>query len=725
MDNDCSELVIDAIRFVRSSFSAIEDTPLQVYSSALAFSPRNSAVRKLFSSCIPAWLSLCPQVDDEWSACLSTLEGHNESVLCVAFSHDSKLLASGSWDGTIRLWETDTDHCKAVLQIGKRVHSLAFSHDSRILASASSHSIHLWDVQMGQCISEFENPGGEHIRSVFFSSDSKTLLSGSDDATIRLWDAQSGKCNMVLEDHGHRVERAIFSPDNRKILSASYDKTARLWDADSGKCLLVLEGHRERVNCVAFSRDTTTLATVSCDSTVRCWDANSGECRQTFRELKSEIRSVAFLSFSDKNLIFASSNGWVCLWDVDSGELVSDFPAHGDIIQALVVSPDSRLLASCSNDCTVQVWDTTALLHQGPRRGHDRKVTSLAFSHDLRLLASSSEDHTVGVWDTETGRQRPSLLGHCRAVELVSFSRDSTRLMSSARDVTSRLWDTRSGVCVEHLDKNGDMTSVLFSPNSTTMATTHYQDQDMVRLWDAATGQHIMPLPFGGCLWVSSMDYSCDSCLLAVGGGDGTVLIWNVAAGTCQQALEDHEDEVQALAFSPSVARAAVLASGSRDLTIRVWDAGTGHCHAVLSGHRSSITSLAFSSDARRLGSGSPDKEVRIWDTDTKSCLITMRASDFLIEMKFTPDDKGIVTRYGSYPLPSVTESTAGPVEVSCQETGISFRGESWLALDGKDWLWLPAQCRNGVKRLQGDKVAVGCQTGEVVLLGLRATGQI
>jgi WD40 repeat protein len=718
-----TDLVSEAIRFVRSSFSAIEHTPLQVYSSALAFVARCSLVKSLFSDCIPPWLSLCPKVSFRWDACLAVLEGHTGPVSCVAFSRNSKLLASGARDGTIRIWETATDDCKTVLYDGEinGVRSLDFSHDSKILAATSSSSILLWDVQTGQCTSRIEHSKLDYIRTIRFSLDSKMLLSGSDDGNVRLWDTRSGTCR-ILEGHQHRIESVRFSPDNKRVLSGSYDKTSRLWDTASGECLFVLEGHRARVNSVAFSRDANTLVTASCDSTIRCWDANTGSCQKVLYGQRSEITSVIFLGSLKNVLASASANGSMILWDVDLGGPLSAIKAHGDLIQTVACDSDERMVASCSDDGTIRIWAIAGLFSQLPLPGHSSPVTSLAFSRNWGVLASSSEDMTVRIWNARTGKPQASLQGHGQAVLWAAFSRDSTRLVTTARDGTSRIWDTLSWTCVEEITMSAGIDVVLFSPDLSTMASTHFEDTETVRLWDVATDQHKAALQCGGCHWISAMAYSCDSSLLAVGVGDDTILVWDAETESCLHVLEGHQEAVVTMAFSPSVARATLFASGSIDTTIRTWDASTGVCHAVLQGHTESITSLAFSSDSRRLASGSRDLTVRIWDTDATSCLAIMRTSSVAYEMSFSPDNRDIITSQGSYSLPSLDDSaTTSPVELSSREKGIGFSGDSWLTLDGKPWLWLPAQCRGGIKRVEGDRVAIGCRSGEVIILGIRS----
>ncbi|KAH7160534.1 hypothetical protein B0J13DRAFT_581448 [Dactylonectria estremocensis] len=107
-----SSFVSDAVRFVKMNFSVIDMTPLQIYSSALVFTPSTSIIRRSFEDPIPTWLSFWPHINEDWDACLSILEGHNNWVRSVVFSHDSKLVASASHDTTVRIWSVETGKCE-------------------------------------------------------------------------------------------------------------------------------------------------------------------------------------------------------------------------------------------------------------------------------------------------------------------------------------------------------------------------------------------------------------------------------------------------------------------------------------------------------------------------------------------------------------------------------------------------------------------------------------
>ncbi|KAK6389797.1 hypothetical protein LTR81_026987, partial [Elasticomyces elasticus] len=277
-----SELVQDALRFSMSHKQMIETHPLQVYISALLFSPQRSIIRRWFRHEIPTWISVKPAVDEDWSACLQTLEGHSSSVDSVVFSADSSRLASASGDKTVKIWDASSGQCLRTLEGHSYwVISVVFSADSSRLASASDDkTVKTWDASSGQCLRTLEGHSS-YVSSVVFSTDSSRLASASYDKTVKIWDASSGQCLRTLEGHSDSVTSVVFSADSSRLASASYDKTVKIWDASSGQCLRTLGGHSDRVSSVVFSADSSRLASVSWDMTVKIWDASSGQCLQT------------------------------------------------------------------------------------------------------------------------------------------------------------------------------------------------------------------------------------------------------------------------------------------------------------------------------------------------------------------------------------------------------------------------------------------------------------
>jgi WD40 repeat protein len=286
----------------------------------------------------------------------STLEAGKERCMSVAFSPDGRLLAVGSLDGTVGLWDVAAAREVRRFNAEGQVAGVAFSPDGRYLAAGGGQrgktgEIRLWDTHTGKEINAIRGRA-DLIVSVAFSPDGRTLAYGSRDGTLCLWDLAREQRRVDSVGAAITVFCTAYSPDGKFVATAGGDELVRegnkpgnlrLWDAATGKEVRAIQGHTNTVTSVAFSPDGRLVASGGFDKLVCLWDTATGQERLCIKGHTGIVRCVAF-SPDGKSLASGSFDGTVKVWDVHSGQERASLQGPGGVM-AVAFSPDGRLLA--------------------------------------------------------------------------------------------------------------------------------------------------------------------------------------------------------------------------------------------------------------------------------------------------------------------------------------------------------------------------------------------
>ncbi len=602
---------------------------------------------------------------------LRTLRGHTEPVHAVAFSPDGRLVASGGGDltkpGMIIIWDSATGLVvRSWAGHAECINSLAFSPDGKRLASAGGRfnqpgEVKIWDPATAQeqlALSGQSAP----VWSVAFSHDGQRLAAASTgvDAVGRwltgealLWDLSHHTQALHLRGFEAVVRSVAFSPDGRHLASASGGGTVKVWSASSGQEILTLREPMSDVSSVTFSPDGRQLAVGARDGVTRVWDASLWKTEPitpqkpilTLRS-SSAVLSLAY-SPDGRQLAAGFEDHDVRIWETATGRVVLPLRGHFGAVRALAFSPDGWQLASASADRTVKIWDATADRRTIPF--YDRQIgaagiSSIAFSPDGRWLASASSDLAVRIWDTTTALVAQTLRGHTDDIASVAFSADGQWLASGGADRTVKIWNVATGKRLRDFQGfNSPISRLAFAPSGRWLACASHRGTTAgsVQVWDLATTDVVKtlsePTSPADHRGFAAVAFSPDGRWLAAGCDDGTIPIWDMAAGRLTRTLRGHTAAVRDIAFAPDAPR---LASASNDQTVKLWDVTTGGEIVSLPGHSSATESVAFTSDGRRLASGASDYTVKLWDVRTAQEVFSLHVPWAGVKVAFAPDGR-------------------------------------------------------------------------------------
>ena len=536
-----------------------------------------------------------------------------ERISSMALSPDGTKIASGTWDGTIRLWEVATGMNTVTIPEGHpgAVQWLAFQDDDKLLA-AGWQQFSSWDVATGTNIAATPLGGGTRAA---FSPDGTILAAQGREGTIELWDVATATSTATLEGHQDEIESLAFSPDGSTLASGSRDHTIKLWDVVTGDNVATPEGHDSWVFSVVFSPDGRTLASGGADGSVKLWDVATAANTATFEAHAHWVQSVAF-SPDGGTVASAGLDGKVMLWDTESGSAAAFATGHRGWVRSVALSPDGTTLATAFFE-EIELWNLKTGTRTATFVGDG--VSSVAYSPDGTTLAAGDRE-SIMLWNVATGINETAIesRGHRTWVNVVAFSPDGTRIASGHGNGRVRLWDTATGANLLTLDAHADrVMTVAFSPDGQILASGegHYATDPLVRLWDVATGDNVTTLELPAAQ-ILAVTFSPDGTPIASGNVSGGIGLWNVATASRIATLSNGLLSSGSVAAS-SPDRRLLLTGGSTRLntvSVDLWDIGTQENTASLWGHTGEMSAVAFSIERPIFASGSADGTVLVWD---------------------------------------------------------------------------------------------------------------
>jgi WD40 repeat protein/serine/threonine protein kinase len=539
--------------------------------------------------------------DVESGECLHIFEGHQDAINALAMSPDGSFFISGSRDKILKVWDLQSRQCIQTLK-GHHymVSDVVITPDGKFALSSSNsgkigagayhnHFIRLWDLGKGICLRSFKGHPVE-INALALSPEGENLISAGDEKEIRFW-ALSAAFNRIQAPFSVvlpiSAERALQQEQaftekiraaQKTFQSKNYHKARELvvqlqkspgYERDQEVIDLWVQLYRhcphgalingyidkeipsqqQGVNDFAFNSDGTQALTAGNDATVRLWNMTTGECLRVLKGFKRRVISVAFSP--DDHWALAggdNQNAFIRLWDLSTENTHSptyrigrSIGMHQGVVKSVAFSPDSRLVASGSDDKRIHLIDTATGYVLRYIRGHQMGVTSIAFSPDGSQLLSASgclhskmakdpPDYTLKLWDVASGECLRTFEGHRTFINRALFAPNGKAILSASADRTFRIWDVKSGECIRTIecDPPAPFDSIDISPDGRHVASSNHSLNKvlLLNIWDLKTGECVRQ--FESHPNIRKVVFSPDGCHLLTQGQGSTFRIWTL-----------------------------------------------------------------------------------------------------------------------------------------------------------------------------------------------------
>ncbi|GAA6059482.1 hypothetical protein JCM10212_002225 [Sporobolomyces blumeae] len=574
---------------------------------------------------------------------------HDAPIITCAADPTGTLFATGSADGTVKVWDAARGHCTHVFKghggvISAITFDIASAGDggkqgrARLISGADDCKIRVWDLRSRECLHVLDGHNSV-VRGLDATKDGKTLVSGGRDKVVNVWDLERGVLRRTmpvfetletvglveLEESGESKKGKEKEGNRRRVIYTGGDKgVIRLWDLLTGEQVKTKTGESaggkvHEILDVINTPSTSSLTAIYVDQNIVTRSLPHLAVTRQVIGFNDEVIDSCFLApfaststddsvpASESHLAVATNSDLIRVYDLERFN-TSLLEGHEDVVLCLARSSDGQILVSGSKDKTARVWrarpDSAASSADGQpvwqcvgkAEGHVESIGAVAVSKkDRSFLVTASQDRTAKIWDLA------SVVGS-----------DSSDLAPLRAMSTTKIHDK-------------DINTLDIAPNDKLLVSGS-QDRT-AKLFSITYTQRSKSTPASAQLsllgtfkghkrGVWSVKFSpVDQCI-ATASGDRTIKLWSLADFTCVKTFEGHSNTVLRVDF---MTRGMQIASAASDGLVKVWNVKDEECVATLDNHEEKIWALTVSKDEKYVVSGGADSTINVWEDVTET----------------------------------------------------------------------------------------------------------
>lgn len=614
----------------------------------------------------------------------SVFKGHTDAVYTIAQSPDGKLVFTGGFDRTVRVWDAAT--AKQIRSYGgttghqSLVLSIASSPNGEMIASGGSdNSLFLWSVPLRNAIREFSQVSP--VVSHALSTDGKLLAAISEDGTIRAWQSIDGKLlkeipptkskGVKIQFSGNNQQvvaayedgfirwfnltdgkqlgvvsasnskiNGLFSSGSNQVFSTDDDKQIKLWQTPSGTGKLIAS-HNDAVTHFRLSSDYGTVVSIGNDRLAKAININSGS---TGKETALPSAITASALFPNGSIVaFGQPDGKVVFWNRADGKIVDTLAASSKKVIEIAIHPTGNSFVSIDEDGNASAWPFPIPKPMPPKEAKEPKTPPAAkptsifklagpimgatFHPSVNQLLTIQSDKSVKLIDATTGKEIKTLITLPGIPKAYALSRDFSSL-AVAIDKTLRIFNTADGKETATIKAPVEITCVAFNADKTKFITGH--PDKVARVWDFAKGSYIHGIEHSGP--ITGVAFSAGPQNVVVASSDKTIAMYPI-------------QQPRGVTTNQPI-RSAVLASngthlfvGSDDSVVRAFNAGNLNEEKKFEDVTGSTYSIAHSKNGQILAMGGADKKIRLYQFNDAKPIATIPASSVVRCLAFHPNN--------------------------------------------------------------------------------------
>jgi WD40 repeat protein len=562
---------------------------------------------RVVAGCFTLWMiALLARTTAQEAAPTPTVafKGHTEAIYSATFNADSTLVATGSFDKSVKLWDAKTGKELRTFA-GTTAHqnlvlNVAFAPNGESLATGSSdNSARVWDVPVSTPVKEFMHAAG--VSAVAVSADGKLIAGACKDGSIKLWNAADGKPAGNLVGHPGGATGVAFSANGQILATCGADQTVRFWNPANGQQLGVVGAHASGVTGVAINPNNTAAYSVGEDGSLKWWQLPPVAPRQL--PAHTDAVTAFFLSADGNSVLTGGADKIVKLSNSANGQLVKDFAGAGAPLNAVATGGNPPTVAGGGADGKLYLWNAADAKIIAQPLAHVGGVTGVAYHPAQPLLTTVGADGVMKTWSLPLPTLR-SMVTPDRVLAAV-LSADGKRLFTAGADKIVRSWTYATGAPERQFPGHtGLVTALAISADGNTLASAGADET--IRFWNVANGLQIAQLSghIGG---ITSLSMQGNTLISA--GEDGAVKVWQLPTVAAKPFA--HADAVSGLVLSADGNRALTIGA---DKQVRIWNLATAQMERAHTAGMAAISATAIAPDNVTLAVAGADKSLVVYN---------------------------------------------------------------------------------------------------------------